>query len=524
MAVINYTEGSGNEDSRIEVLSPDATEAGGQLILDNFRVLADRVPVSKITTTAPGATDDGANTSGAGVFQVGSRWKNTSTDLSYECMDNSTGAAIWKQIVDTDSTQTLTNKTISGASNTVTNVSLTTGVTGTLPIANGGTGQTSQTPAFDALAPTTTAGDLVVYNGTDNIRLPVGASGYLVFSDPNAIEKVAWGYFDYSSMGSGTVPISKGGTGQTTQTTAFDALSPTTTAGDLIVYDGTDNVRLAVGASGYIATSDPNATNKISWLPASGGSSAFGTVAVSGQNNVVADQTNDTLTLVNGAGINITTDDTTDAVTIAFDGAGLSALWFGTISVFGQDDVVSDAIGDTLTLAVSAGITIVTDAPSDTITFGFDVSGAGVLSFSTIAVSGESDVVADDAYDTLTLAEGNNVVITTDAGTDTITFAANSNIITIREVDDTDSPVTAGANDELVILCSATNGAITVNLPVAASSAGRQFVIKKTDSSANAVTIDADGTEEIDGSTTQVLNTQYESLSVVCDSTTWHIF
>ena len=37
-------------------------------------------------------------------------------------------------------TDTLTNKTISGASNTITNVSLTTGVTGTLPIANGGTG------------------------------------------------------------------------------------------------------------------------------------------------------------------------------------------------------------------------------------------------------------------------------------------------------------------------------------------------------------------------------------------------
>ena len=39
--------------------------------------------------------------------------------------------------------QTVTNKTISGASNTISNVSLTTGVTGTLPVANGGTGITS---------------------------------------------------------------------------------------------------------------------------------------------------------------------------------------------------------------------------------------------------------------------------------------------------------------------------------------------------------------------------------------------
>jgi hypothetical protein len=42
-----------------------------------------------------------------------------------------------------DDVQTLTNKTINGSSNTITNVSLTSGVTGTLPVANGGTGITS---------------------------------------------------------------------------------------------------------------------------------------------------------------------------------------------------------------------------------------------------------------------------------------------------------------------------------------------------------------------------------------------
>jgi hypothetical protein len=42
--------------------------------------------------------------------------------------------------VDIETPQTLTNKTISGASNTITNLPLTTGVTGVLPEANGGTG------------------------------------------------------------------------------------------------------------------------------------------------------------------------------------------------------------------------------------------------------------------------------------------------------------------------------------------------------------------------------------------------
>ncbi len=46
----------------------------------------------------------------------------------------------------------------------------------TIAIARGGTGQTTQTAAFDALAPTTTAGDIIYSNGTDNIRLPIGTA------------------------------------------------------------------------------------------------------------------------------------------------------------------------------------------------------------------------------------------------------------------------------------------------------------------------------------------------------------
>lgn len=57
-----------------------------------------------------------------------------------------------------------------------------------------------------------------------------------------------------------TLSIAKGGTGQATATAAFDALAPTTTAGDMIYHNGTDNVRLAKGTAGQVLTMNSGAT------------------------------------------------------------------------------------------------------------------------------------------------------------------------------------------------------------------------------------------------------------------------
>ena len=53
-----------------------------------------------------------------------------------------------------------------------------------------------------------------------------------------------------------------------------------------------------------------------------GDQNLFGTIAVSGQSNVVADSTSDTLTLVAGTNVTITTDASTDSVTINATGGG----------------------------------------------------------------------------------------------------------------------------------------------------------------------------------------------------------
>jgi hypothetical protein len=84
----------------------------------------------------------------------------------------------------------------------------------------------------------------------------------------------------------------------------------------------------------------------------------------------------------------------------------------------------------------------------------------------------------------------------------------------------TDSPVTAAVGQ--VILCNAASGAITVNLPDAASSTDFLITVKKIDSSDYAVTIDGNAAETIDGAATRLLTLQYESLTLVCDGSNWY--
>lgn len=71
--------------------------------------------------------------------------------------------------------------------------------------------------------------------------------------------------------------------------------------------------------------------------------------------------------------------------------------------------------------------------------------------------------------------------------------------------------------------CDATSAAFTVTLPAAATSDGQVVVVRKTDTSVNAVTIDGNASETIDGDAAVYLHFQYESVTLVCDATGWHI-
>jgi hypothetical protein len=139
-------------------------------------------------------------------------------------------------IVTTDATQTLTNKTIAFSS-----------ITGTVPVNQGGTGQTTATAGFDALAPTTTTGDIIAFNGTDNVRLPVGTDTFVLSADSSQTTGLKW----VSTSSSTATPTSLG------LTTSYFA---TIQSAVLTSASTTINVTTTDGYQTVIATSTSNVT------------------------------------------------------------------------------------------------------------------------------------------------------------------------------------------------------------------------------------------------------------------------
>ena len=175
---------------------------------------------------------------------------------------------------------------------------------------------------------------------------------------------------------------------------------------------------------------------------------AFSTIAVTGQSSIVADTTQDTLNISPGTGISLTTNASTDTLTItnsapdqivSLTGAGTTSIsgTYPNFTITSNDQYV----GTVTSVSTSAPITGGTITTSGTI--GITQAGSssdGYLSstdwntfnsksgyaFKTIAVAGQSSIVADAADDTLTVASGTGITLTTNASTDTLTITNNA--------------------------------------------------------------------------------------------------
>lgn len=194
---ISITEGAGS--ITITNTAPDQvvslTGAGTTAVTGtypNFTITSNDAYTGTVTSVGGTGTVSGLTLSGtvtsSGNLTLGGTLAVTPSDFASQSANTvlaapngSPGVPTFRALVAAD-VPTLNQNTTGTAAN----------VTGTVAIANGGTGQTSQTAAFDALAPTTTKGDLIVDNGTNNVRLAVGTDTYVLTADSTAAAGVKW--------------------------------------------------------------------------------------------------------------------------------------------------------------------------------------------------------------------------------------------------------------------------------------------------------------------------------------------
>jgi fibronectin-binding autotransporter adhesin len=304
----------------------------------------------------------------------------------------------------------------------------------------------------------TSGAGTVTLNNT--VNLPALTASKVVFTDSSK-----------NLTSTGTVAIDQGGTGQTAKTAAFDALSPTTTKGDIIVSNGTNNVRLPVGGTtGFVLTVDSTQANGVKWAAASApdfegvyttdadkilttNNGAF-TIAA-GTGAVAVNSTNAAGITLNGsiAGpVNIGTGTSTGTVTLG--GTGTQTIAVGNDA--GVKTVNLGSTNTTSTTTISSGTTgalnvnvnnnsptnINTGTSTGTVTLGnnggnvvvnsniWDITGAGVASGFTGITSANGAISLNDnsAASTTSIGGGTTTGTVTVGGTGTQTIAVGNGV------------------------------------------------------------------------------------------------
>ena len=168
----------------------------------------------------------------------------------------------------------------------------------------------------------------------------------------------------------------------------------------------TDDVAIKPGTNISIARATENeiTINNTQTLP-----NVFGTIAVAGQSSINADTTTDTLTVAGGNGITVTTNATSDTLTISTSTQSL-------FETFVADSGTTTANSATDTLTVTGGSGISTSITGDTLTIAYTGAGSGQSDeFSNIAVGVPGNnvlLIADDPNDILYISGGTGVNVT----------------------------------------------------------------------------------------------------------------
>lgn len=226
-----------------------------------------------VTNTAP---DQTVVLTGSGTTTVTGTYPNftIASDDQYDGTVTSVGGTGTVNGISLSGTVTSSgNLTLGG---TLSGVSLTTQVSGTLPIANGGTGQTTRQNAMDALAGAVTSGQYLRGNGTDVVMSAIQAA------DVPTLNQNTTGT---AANVTGTVAIANGGTGATTAATALTnlgAYAATNPNGYITTPFPVGTVMLfaqTAAPTGWtkLTTHDNKALRVVSGTASSGGTVAFTT-------------------------------------------------------------------------------------------------------------------------------------------------------------------------------------------------------------------------------------------------------
>jgi hypothetical protein len=278
-------------------------------------------------------------------------------------------------------------------------IGLTTHVSGTLPIANGGTGATTRQDAMDALAGATTAGQYLRGDGTDVVMSAIQAA------DVPTLNQNTTGT---AANVTGTVAVANGGTGQTTytdgqlligNTTGNTLAKSTLTAGSGVsITNGAGSITISATGSGGTVTS-----------VASGTGLTGGPITSTGTLSVATNGITDTL-LRDSAALSVigrsanTSGDPAD-IAAASDHQVLrrsgTAIGFGAVAL-DQSNAVTGA------LAVANGGTGLTATPTN----------------------GQIDIGNGSGFTRSTLTAGAGISITNGAGSVTITSLAGGGTVT----------------------------------------------------------------------------------------------
>jgi hypothetical protein len=160
------------------------------------------------------------------------------------------------------------------------------------------------------------------------------------------------------------------------------------------------------------------------------------------------------------------------------------------------------------------------DLLKDTFFFDVPAGGGGETNTASNVGTGEGVFKQKTGVDLefKSLVAGANITITNNVNDLTIASTGGAGRTTVINPV---SPYTVSNGD--IVLWDTTAGNKVIDLPTAA--AGINFVIdvKKTDITANTITINPNGAETIEDAAEAVITDQYEAITTVSDGTEWYI-